>query len=331
LISRGFSSGLQSAAEDLSPAVKHLVQRYNINASTIKGTGRRGKILKGDVLQYLENPKSSQIQQNFSQQPGLPKQPPVSIPPSSSTAKTQQLPKVNYEDIPNSNIRKVTAKRLTESKSTIPHSYLSMEIAIDNLLEVRKTLNGSQSVKISVNDFILRACALSLKDVPEANAFWDPKDDKSPIKLHKSVDLSVAVATERGLFTPIVKNADLKGLAAIATEVKELSTKAQNNKLLPHEFQGGTFSISNLGMFDIDLFSAVINPPQAAILAVGKGKKVVAVNEATNQPMVSNHMVVTLSRDARVIDEDVAAKFLVAVKKYLENPYHMMGVGLNKK
>jgi len=239
-----------------------MLQRHRITPEQIIGTGPKRRILKGDVINFLASPKKPEARPSVVPPPVSP----VFIPPTPTTPISD---KGLFEDIPNSNVRRVIAARLTESKTTIPHSYVTAECLIDELLRIRAELNAQAKVKTSVNDFIIRALALALRDVPEANAMW-----QDGVKLLKGVDISVAVATPKGLLTPVVRNADAKTVLTISEEVKSLAAKAREGKLKPEEYQGGTASVSNLGMFGIDEFSAVINPPQACILAVGQGKKV---------------------------------------------------------
>jgi pyruvate dehydrogenase E2 component (dihydrolipoamide acetyltransferase) len=219
-------------------------------------------------------------------------------------------------------MRKVIARRLTESKQMVPHFYLSIECDIDNLLTMRKDLNqrGAKegSYKLSVNDFIIRAAALALKKVPAANASWT---DAATLRYH-SADISVAVAVENGLITPIVRNAEGKGLAEISAEMKDLAGRAHEGKLAPDEYQGGTFSISNLGMFGIKEFSAVINPPQGAILAIGVGEQRPIVKDGALS--VATMMSCTLSCDHRVVDGATGAKLLNAFKGLIEDPVTML-------
>ena len=216
-------------------------------------------------------------------------------------------------------MRKVIARRLTEAKSTIPHFYLSIDCELEALLKVRADLNGrSDAYKLSVNDFVIRAVALALKKVPAANASWG----EAAIKRYTDVDVSVAVATPNGLITPIVRHADRKGLAGISNEMKELAAKARDGKLKPEEFQGGGFTISNLGMYGIKEFSAIINPPQGCILAVGAGEQRPVVKAGALA--IATVMTCTLSVDHRVVDGAVGAEFLAAFKKLVEDPLSML-------
>lgn len=228
----------------------------------------------------------------------------------------------SYSDIQLTGMRKTIAKRLTESKQTIPHYYLTIDARIDQLLRLRTEMNQSlakENVKLSVNDFIIKASALACLKVPEVNSSWH----ETFIRQYNAVDISVAVSTDNGLITPIVFDADSKGLRAISEDVKSLAAKARDGKLQPHEFQGGTFTISNLGMFGIKSFSAVINPPQAAILAVGGSQNLLLPDEKGSSS-VANVLSLTLSCDHRVVDGAVGAQWLQHLKKYLEQPFTMV-------
>ena len=225
--------------------------------------------------------------------------------------------------VPHTTMRKVIARRLTEAKQTVPHFYLTIDCEIDALLKLRADLNakspeGEGGYKLSVNDFIIRAAALALKKVPAANASWS---DEGTI-LYSVADISVAVAIPGGLITPIVRGAEGKGLATISDEMKALAAKARDGKLKPEEYQGGTFSVSNLGMFGIREFAAVINPPQGCILAVGVGEqRPIVKNKALG---VATVMTCTLSVDHRVVDGAIGAEFLAAFKKLIEDPITML-------
>ena len=219
-------------------------------------------------------------------------------------------------------MRRTIAARLTEAKSTIPHFYLRRDIQLDALLKFRGDLNKQlegRGVKLSVNDFIIKACALALQTIPAANAVW--AGDR--ILQLKPSDVAVAVAIDGGLFTPVLKDADAKSLSALSSEMKDLAARARDRKLAPHEYQGGSFAISNLGMFGIDNFDAVINPPHGAILAVGSGVKKPVVGK-DGELTVATVMSVTLSVDHRVIDGALGAELLKAIVEYLENPMLML-------
>ena len=229
-----------------------------------------------------------------------------------------------YVALPNNNMRKVIAKRLTESKQFVPHFYLTVSVELDKLLEVRKELNteaeliagkeGKPSYKLSVNDLVIKAVAMGMKKIPGANAMWT---DEAVLRFN-NIDISVAVAIDGGLITPIVRNADQKTVMQISNEMKDLAARAKAGKLKPEEFQGGGLSISNLGMYGVKNFAAIVNPPQGCILAVGAGEERVVVKKG--QMVVANVMDVTLSVDHRVVDGALGAEFLSAFKRYIESP-----------
>ncbi|MFK7840151.1 MAG: pyruvate dehydrogenase complex dihydrolipoamide acetyltransferase, partial [Bdellovibrionales bacterium] len=290
-----------------SPLAKRIAADKGLDLSTVTGSGPRGRIVKADVA-------------NASPQAATPAQ--------TQVASTSNIPtdaKVNvfgmaYTEIPNNNIKKITAKRLTEAKSQIPHFYLTVECVLDNLLAARKELNekANGDYKLSVNDFIIKASAMALKSYPAANVSWT---DDAVHQYHAS-DISVAVATPNGLITPIVRNAEAKGLRAISGEVKDLAGRAREGKLKPEEFQGGSFSISNLGMFGVKEFAAILNPPQSCILAVGAGQQVPKV--VNGDIKIQTVMNVTLSTDHRSVDGAVGAEWLQHFKQYIENPVSML-------
>jgi len=227
-----------------------------------------------------------------------------------------------FTDVPLSNIRKTIAKRLLQSKTTIPHYYLTVEVEMDAIMSIREKLNKvleSQKKKLSVNDFIIKACALACVKVPEANSFWMD----SFIRQNHFVDVSVAVSTPSGLITPIVVSAHAKGLVAISDDVTSLAAKARDGKLQPHEFQGGTFTVSNLGMFGVKEFSAIINPPQACILAIGSAQKRL-LPDGDRGRREATVMTVTLSCDHRVVDGAVGAQWLQHFKQLMEKPHMML-------
>ncbi|KAL5139323.1 Dihydrolipoyllysine-residue acetyltransferase component 1 of pyruvate dehydrogenase complex, mitochondrial [Glycine soja] len=290
----------------ISPAAKLLIAEYGLDAPTLNATGPYGTLLKGDVLSAIKSGK-------LSPKPASSKEKALSSQSHQQVAASQEsksdLKKSDaYEDFPNSQIRKVIAKRLLDSKQNTPHLYLSSDVILDPLLSLRKGLKEQYDVKVSVNDIIIKVVAAALRNVPEANAYWNVEKDE--VILNDSIDISIAVATEKGLMTPIIKNADQKTISAISSEVKELAAKARAGKLKPHEFQGGTFSISNLGMFPVDKFCAIINPPQACILAVGRGNKVVEPvigTDGIEKPSIATKLSLTLSADHRVFDGKVGA------------------------
>jgi len=316
----------------LMPSARHLSQSKGVDATGLKGSGKGGRITKGDVLQaFKQGVNLPALAVTNTQTVSAPIAPtPVAPTPTPSVPSDVTVPSITasgtFTDIKNNNMRKIIAKRLTESKSTVPHFYASTEIELDSIMALRKTLKD-MDVKISVNDFIIRASALALRDVPEVNSSYI----NGQVKMSSSVDISVAVATPGGLITPIVPNTDKLGLSDISSKVKDLATRARDGKLAPEEYQGGSFCISNLGMFGINEFSAVINPPQAAILAVGGGVKKIVVNtaydenkEEQEQPSVRNVMTARLSADRRVIDEPTVGLFLSALRYYMNKPELLM-------
>lgn len=275
-----------------SPLARRIAEQQGVNISDVPGTGPHGRVIKRDVEGFT---------------------------PAAVSAAPSVEGDAPFEEVKLSNMRKTIAKRLTESKQTVPHFYLNVDIELDNLLAARKELNAmSDEYKISVNDFIIRAVALALKKVPDANVQFGGK----VMRRYSRSDVSVAVAIDGGLVTPVIRGAEQKGLREISEEIKMLAAKARDGKLMPQDYQGGTFSISNLGMMGIKQFQAVINPPQAAILAVGGGepRAVIKNGEVTAATVMS----VNLACDHRAIDGAVGATFLGALKTFLEHPSTML-------
>ncbi|MEP2530983.1 pyruvate dehydrogenase complex dihydrolipoamide acetyltransferase [Shimia sp.] len=301
-----------------SPLARRIAAEKGIDLSQIKGSGPRGRIIKIDVEDAKPSAKTAS-------EPAAKAAPaaPVSMPKSADAASVARMYEGReYIEVPLDGMRKIIAARLTEAKQTIPHFYLRRDIRLDALLKFRSDLNAqleTRGVKLSVNDFIIKACALALQAVPDANAVW--AGDRV-LKLKPS-DVAVAVAIEGGLFTPVIQDAEAKSLSALSAEMKDLAARARDRKLAPHEYQGGSFAISNLGMFGIDNFDAVINPPHGAILAVGAGvKKPVVDKDGTLE--VATVMSVTLSVDHRVIDGALGAEVLKHIVSNLENPMAML-------
>ncbi len=292
-----------------SPLAKRMAKEANIDISKIKGTGPKGRVVKADIEAAK---KTGAVTSGSS----------IAMPVSSGPDAKQlaDMLDMEYDAIPNSSVRKVIAQRLTESKLVNPHFYLTIELNIDKLLDVRKQINDAANgeFKISVNDFILKAVANSLRDYPAANVSWAG----DAILQYKHSDVCVAVATENGLITPIVKEAENKSLKEISVEVKDLAKRAREGKLKPTEFQGGTFSVSNLGMYGISEFAAIINPPQACIMAVGAGIQKPVVKD--DKIEIGTIMKVTISTDHRAVDGAVAAEFLQIFKNYIENPVSLL-------
>ncbi|MGB8843348.1 MAG: 2-oxo acid dehydrogenase subunit E2, partial [Aliidongia sp.] len=303
-----------------TPLAKRMAAQAGLNLGTIAGSGPHGRIVKADIEAVLAKPGSAKPAAAAQSTTAMVAAPaPSSAGPLGKDRVAALAGNAPYQLVPHTGMRKTIAKRLTEAKQTIPHFYLTVECEIDELLKIRADLNGrGGDYKLSVNDFVIRASALALKKVPEANASWS--DDG--ILLWDSVDVAVAVAIDGGLITPIVKRADTKGLAGISNEMKDLGARAKSGKLKLEEFQGGTFSISNLGMFGIKEFSAVINPPHGAILAVGAGEqRPIVKNGALG---IATVMSCTLSVDHRVVDGATGARFLQAFKRLIEDPLSML-------
>jgi pyruvate dehydrogenase E2 component (dihydrolipoamide acetyltransferase) len=300
-----------------SPLARRIASQKGLDLNAIKGSGPRGRIVKADVENATAQPKADATAAPAAA---------VSAPAIATSASASTVAKMyegrEYEEVPLDGMRKIIAARLTEAKQTVPHFYLRRDIQLDALLTFRATLNKqleARGVKLSVNDFIIKACALALQTVPDANSVW--AGDRV-FKLKPS-DVAVAVAIEGGLFTPVLKDAEMKSLSALSAEMKDLAARARDRKLAPHEYQGGSFAISNLGMFGIDNFDAVINPPHGAILAVGAGKKRPVVG-ADGDLGIATVMSVTLSVDHRVIDGALGAELLNAIVDNLENPVAML-------
>jgi pyruvate dehydrogenase E2 component (dihydrolipoamide acetyltransferase) len=304
-----------------SPLARRIAAEKGLDLSAIKGSGPHGRIVKTDV----EAAKPGTAPAKAAEAPAAAAAAaPAKAAPAGPDA--EQVKKLyadrEYEEVKLDGMRKTIAARLSEAKSTIPHFYLRREIRLDALMKFRGQLNKeleSRGVKLSVNDFIIKASAIALQQVPDCNAVW--AGDR--VLRLKPSDVAVAVAIEGGLFTPVLRDADKKTLSALSAEMKDLAKRARDRKLAPHEYQGGSYAISNLGMMGIENFDAVINPPHASILAVGAGVKKPIVNDA-GEIEVATMMSVTLSVDHRVIDGALGAAFLEALKTNLEHPIAML-------
>ena len=302
-----------------SPLARRIAADKGLDLTQINGSGPRGRIVKADVLSATATTTTTPAA-SASASPAAASA--ITAPSVSADAIAKLYADREYTEIPLDGMRKTIAARLTEAKQTIPHFYLRRDIRIDDLLSFRAQINKQlepRGVKLSVNDFIIKACANALQAVPAANAVW--AGDRV-LQLTPS-DVAVAVAIEGGLFTPVLKDADKKSLSALSSEMKDLAARARDKKLAPHEYQGGSFAISNLGMFGIDNFDAVINPPHGAILAVGAGVKKPVVS-ADGSLGVATVMSVTLSVDHRVIDGALGAQLLQSIVDGLENPMGML-------
>ncbi|KAH6773400.1 Dihydrolipoamide acetyltransferase [Perilla frutescens var. hirtella] len=289
-----------------SPLARKLAEDHHVPLANIKGTGPEGRIVKADIEDYLASPRSKEASHG----------------PKVDTTTVAGL---DYTDIPHSQIRKVTASRLLQSKQTIPHYYLTVDTCVDKLMELRSQLNSLQEAsggkRISVNDLVIKAAALALRKVPQCNSSWT----NDYIRQFNNVNINVAVQTDNGLYVPVIRDADKKGLSRISDEVKHVAQKAKENSLKPEDYEGGTFTVSNLGgPFGIKQFCAIINPPQAGILAVGSAEKRVVPGAGPDQYKFASFMSVTLSCDHRVIDGAIGAEWLKAFKGYIENPESML-------
>ena len=303
-----------------TPLARRIAADKGIDLAAITGSGPHGRIVKADVetAQPGAKPATSAAPASKAAAPAAAAM--ASGPSTDVILKTYaDRP---FEEISLDGMRKTIAARLTEAKQSVPHFYLRRDISLDALLKFRSQLNKQlepRGIKLSVNDFIIKACALALQQVPEANAIW--AGDRT-LQFEKS-DVAVAVAIEGGLFTPVLRDSEMKSLSALSSEMKDLATRARDRKLAPHEYSGGSFAISNLGMFGIDNFDAIINPPHSAILAVGAGTKKPVVG-ADGELTVGTVMSTTLSVDHRVIDGALGANLLNAIKDNLENPMTML-------
>ncbi len=305
-----------------SPLARRMAQQAGIDLAALQGSGPHGRIVKADIDAAVAGgaPAAKPAAAAAEAAKPAPAAAPVAK-PAAAGPNAKQLADaygIPYSEQKHSNMRKTVARRLLESKQTVPHFYLTVDIQLDALLKLRKELNDRGDVKLSVNDLIIKAAALALRKVPAANASWT---DESMIQ-YERVDVSVAVATPGGLITPIIKDADRKGLGAISGEMKDLAARARDGKLKPEEYQGGTFSISNLGMFGVKDFAAIINPPQSCILAVGAGTQQPVVKDGALA--IATVMSCTLSVDHRAVDGAVGAEYLAAFRALIEAPLSMM-------
>ncbi|MDQ1609406.1 MAG: hypothetical protein QOE16_2138 [Microbacteriaceae bacterium] len=283
-----------------SPLVRRLARERNLDLASVAGSGPSGRIVRRD----LEG-----AQQAIAQAPSLSG---AAATPIATAAPVMSAP--GYTDVPHTGMRRAIARRLTESKSSVPHFYVVADCRVDALLELRRKVNETAARKISINDFVIKAVAKALVEVPEANVIWT--DDAS--RRFDTVDLAVAVSTEGGLLTPVLRGVERLGLAAISEQVSELADRARSGRLKQHELEGGSFAISNLGMFGVDEFSAILNPPQSGILAVAAAKQRPVVEN--DSIVVGTVMTVTLSADHRVVDGALAASWLAAFVRLIENP-----------
>jgi pyruvate dehydrogenase E2 component (dihydrolipoamide acetyltransferase) len=309
----GHAAPVNGARIVATPLARRLAKIEGIDLASVKGSGPHGRIVKADLDMAPAAPVAAATA--VAPSPAKPAAPVAKGPDARQQA---DMLGMAYEARPNSSFRKTIARRLTEAKQTVPHFYLTLDCRLDALLELRKHYNASGDSKASVNDFVIRAAALALRKVPNANVSWT--DDA--ILAYRDVDISVAVATPNGLITPIIRKADPKSLRQIAAEMRDLAARARDGKLKPDEYQGGSFSISNLGMFGIRDFGAIINPPQSCILAVGSGEQRAVVVDG--QLAVATVMSCTLSVDHRSVDGALGAEYIGAFKALIEDPYSLL-------
>jgi len=317
----------QSERTFASPLARRIAKDAGVDVSAVKGSGPHGRVVKADVEAAIAGGGAKKAPEAGAAGAAAPAAAPVKA--MSDDAVMKLFPEGSYELIPHDNMRKVIARRLVEAKTTIPHFYLTLDCELDALLKLRAELNAAAPVKktdkgdvpaykLSVNDLVIKALALALKAVPDANVSWT----EAGMLKHKSADVGVAVSIPGGLITPIVRKADEKTLSVISNEMKDMAGRARNRKLKPEEYQGGSSAVSNLGMFGIKDFAAVINPPHATILAVGAGEERAVVKGG--EVKVATIMSVTLSTDHRAVDGALGAELLVAFKRYVENPMGML-------
>ena len=304
------------------PSVRRLLAESGIDPLAITPTGPRGMLVKGDVLAAMglcaapvgSAPSTSTLAQNASKKPAS----------KAAAAAAPVLDEDTFEDVPVTTIRKVIASRLLESKTQTPHEFVTADVSLASVAKLRAALKAG-GVKASVNDCVVYAVARALRASPKVNAKWD--EASASAVTDPDVDVAIAVATDGGLITPIVRGADAKSLTAIGSEVRELAGRARKGGLKPHEFTGGSFSVSNLGMFPVDSFSAILNPPQGAIMAVGRGVDKIKVDESTGELFDEPVMSVKVSADARVADVADVARFLNAFKETIEQPEEAWATG----
>ena len=310
-----------------SPLARRIAKEAGLDVTAIAGTGPRGRVVERDVKSALANGTGKAADAVAAAPAAAAPAPKATAPQGMSDEQTKKLfAPGSYEEIPHDGMRKTIARRLVEAKSTIPHFYLNVDCDLDALMALREQINGAApknkegkaAYKVSVNDFVIKALALALNRVPDANVTWT----EGAMLKHKSSDVGVAVSIPGGLITPIIRNAETKTITAISNEMKDYAARAKARKLKPEEYQGGTSAVSNLGMFGIKSFSAVINPPHATILAVGAGEQRVIVKNGA--PAVANMMSVTLSTDHRAVDGALGAELLAAFKSLIESPMGML-------
>ena len=290
----------------VSPIVRKIARERGVEISQLVGTGPQGRVVRRDLEKALASGETATAAAA------------TSVSYSSSSELAKQDYSSSYVTVPHTKMRQAIARRLTESKTTVPHFYLTADCKVDALLELRKSINETSSIKISVNDIVVKAVGSALMDVPESNVVWNAE----AMHKYESADISIAVTTEGGLFTPVIRGVEKRSLSNLSLEISELASRARAGKLRQEDLEGGSFAVSNLGMFGTQEFSAILNPPQSGILAVGAASPRAIVEDG--QVVVANIMTVTLSADHRAVDGALAAQWLSAFVKRIENPLSML-------
>ena len=298
------STPANNSRQFVSPIVRKIARERGVELTQVSGTGPQGRIVRRDLESFLAS--------------GAAATPTATASYSSSSELAKQEYSSSYVTVPHTGMRRAIARRLTESKSTVPHFYVTADCKVDSLLELRKSINESSPVKISVNDIVVKAVASALMDVPESNVVWNAE----AMHKYESADIAVAVTTDGGLLTPVIRGVEKRSLSNLSMEIAELAGRARAGKLRQEELEGGSFAVSNLGMFGTKEFSAILNPPQSGILAVGAASPRAIVEDG--QILIANIMTVTLSADHRAVDGALAAQWLAAFVKRIENPLSML-------
>lgn len=298
------SAPVDNSRQFVSPIVRKIARERGVELTQVAGTGPQGRIVRRDLESFLAS--------------GAAATPTATASYSSSSELAKQEYSSSYVTAPHTGMRRAIARRLTESKSTVPHFYVTADCKVDALLELRKSINESSPVKISVNDIVVKAVASALMDVPESNVVWNAE----AMHKYKSADIAVAVTTDGGLLTPVIRGVEKRSLSNLSMEISELAGRARAGKLRQEELEGGSFAVSNLGMFGTKEFTAILNPPQSGILAVGAASPRAIVEDG--EIVIANIMTVTLSADHRAVDGALAAQWLAAFVKRIENPLSML-------
>ncbi|MEY4639355.1 MAG: hypothetical protein RLY13_353, partial [Actinomycetota bacterium] len=299
---------VDNSRQFVSPIVRKLARERGVELAQVAGTGPQGRVVRRDLESFLASGAGATATATASSSPTY----------SASSELAKQEYSSSYVTVPHSGMRRAIARRLTESKSTVPHFYVTADCKVDALLELRKSINESSPVKISVNDIVVKAVASALMDVPESNVVWNAE----AMHKYESADIAVAVTTDGGLLTPVIRGVEKRSLSNLSMEISELAGRARAGKLRQEELEGGSFAVSNLGMFGTKEFTAILNPPQSGILAVGAASPRAIVEDG--EVVIANIMTVTLSADHRAVDGALAAQWLSAFVKRIENPLSML-------